>query len=223
MVHSDNRPRLSDLAQEEILIRIRSGELPVGTRLPSEPELARQMGISRGILREALNALQTRGYISRTPRGGSHITRPEVSVMSEYFVQSLLRIPLHELINIREALESAAARLAIRHVTEEDIEHLRKLALYDAQHSVIGCRDFHYRLAELSGIHLLAQFIDFYFDRVQVLMPQELLNVKPKTLEQDHARILLALEKRTERSMDSAMRIHFRNIRKHYRIPEPAK
>ena len=57
MEHSDNRPRLSDLAQEEILFRIRSGELPVGTRLPSEPELAQQMGISRGILREALNAL----------------------------------------------------------------------------------------------------------------------------------------------------------------------
>ena len=45
------RVRLSDKAEQELLLRIHSGELPVGTRLPSEPELAEEMNISRGILR----------------------------------------------------------------------------------------------------------------------------------------------------------------------------
>ncbi|NLD01792.1 MAG: winged helix-turn-helix transcriptional regulator, partial [Clostridiales bacterium] len=67
--------RLSDKAEQALLQQIHSGELPVGAKLPSEPTLAKEMGLSRGILREALNSLQAKGYISRTPRGGSYVTR----------------------------------------------------------------------------------------------------------------------------------------------------
>ena len=67
--------RLSDKAEQALLQQIHSGELPVGAKLPSEPILAKEMGLSRGILREALNSLQAKGYISRTPRGGSYVMR----------------------------------------------------------------------------------------------------------------------------------------------------
>ena len=41
--------RLSDKAVQQLLQRIRAGELPVGTRLPNEADLADQLGVSRGI------------------------------------------------------------------------------------------------------------------------------------------------------------------------------
>ena len=132
MEHTDNRMRLSDLAQEEILYRIRTGELPVGTRLPSEPELAQQMGISRGILREALNSLQTRGYITRTPRGGSHITRPEITALGENLIRGMINAPLSELTDYREAVETHAAVLVLRRASDDDIEQLRELIQFES-------------------------------------------------------------------------------------------
>ena len=53
---------------------MREGELTVGTRLPPEAQLAEQLGVSRGILREALTILEARGHLSRTPKGGTVIT-----------------------------------------------------------------------------------------------------------------------------------------------------
>ena len=218
MDHSDSRPRLSDLAQEEILYRIRSGELPVGSRLPSEPELAQQMGISRGILREALNALQTRGYITRTQRGGSHIAQPEVTALSESLMKGMMNATLAELIDYREALETHAALNLLEVASDEDIAHLRDLAQSDSEHDVMGSRDFHYHLAELALQPLFAQFIDFYFERVQMLTKDQLLNYIPKFLTQDLNRILLALENRNERTLRTAMKRHFRHVRIYYRV-----
>ena len=218
MDHNETRPRLSDLAQEQILCRIRNGELPVGSRLPSEPELARQMGSSRGILREALNSLQTRGYITRAPRGGSHITRPEASAMGEMIMNGLLNATLSELIDCREALETYAAILAIARASDEEVAHLRELALFEAQHSVVDSRDFHYRLADLSKVPQIPLFIDFYFERLPALTQDLQLKGKPPLLSQDLERILKSLEKRNQRTMHTAMVKLFRHIRLYYKI-----
>lgn len=51
---------------ELILERIHSGALAVGTRLPGEVELARQFGVSRPTIREAIGALQFAGYVDST-------------------------------------------------------------------------------------------------------------------------------------------------------------
>ncbi len=50
--------------------RIIAGEYPVGTRLPSEVELARAFGVARGTLRAALAALQRRGVLEPRPGAG---------------------------------------------------------------------------------------------------------------------------------------------------------
>jgi len=44
-----------------VAARIRSGEIPLGTRLPSEPELARSMSVSRNTVREAISVLREQG------------------------------------------------------------------------------------------------------------------------------------------------------------------
>ena len=49
---------------------IRSGRLPVGERLPSSRELARQLGLSRGLVQECYGQLQAEGYLSARRRVG---------------------------------------------------------------------------------------------------------------------------------------------------------
>lgn len=53
---------------------IESGQLPLGSQIPSEAELGEMLGISRSTLREALSHLETYGMVTRQPGRGTFIT-----------------------------------------------------------------------------------------------------------------------------------------------------
>jgi GntR family transcriptional regulator len=67
--------------QNALLARIRTGEWPPGGRLPAEPELAIELGVSRATLREALRSLTESGYLERRPGAGTRVvtTQPVLS------------------------------------------------------------------------------------------------------------------------------------------------
>ena len=52
---------------------IRSGRLPVGERLPSSRELARQLGLSRGLVQECYGQLQAEGYLTSVVGSGTRV------------------------------------------------------------------------------------------------------------------------------------------------------
>jgi len=71
-VRADSRPLY--LQAEEALRRLlESGQYPPGRQLPTEPELAQQLGISRSTLREAMRAFEERGWISRRQGVGTFV------------------------------------------------------------------------------------------------------------------------------------------------------
>jgi GntR family transcriptional regulator len=61
------------LARNALLTRIHSGEWSPGERLPAEPDLAVEVGVSRATLREALRSLTEEGYIERRPGAGTRL------------------------------------------------------------------------------------------------------------------------------------------------------
>src|SRR5262249_22655663 len=69
------KKRLSFTVRDEIAARIASGRLPPGAKLPAEPELAEELGVSRATLREALRSLEEDGFVTRTRGAGTHATR----------------------------------------------------------------------------------------------------------------------------------------------------
>jgi GntR family transcriptional regulator len=67
-------PRLRSVSvQDELRQRIDRGELPAGTRLPSEPELAAELQVSRATLREALRAMESEGLLRRRQGSGTFV------------------------------------------------------------------------------------------------------------------------------------------------------
>src|SRR5256885_12119936 len=66
------RPR-SVQVREELTQRIDSGVLAAGSRLPSEPALATELGVSRATLREALRALENEGLVRRMWGAGTFV------------------------------------------------------------------------------------------------------------------------------------------------------
>ena len=72
--HLEARPRPRAVrVRDELTQRIDSGVLPAGSRLPSEPALATELGVSRATLREALRALESEGRLRRMWGSGTFV------------------------------------------------------------------------------------------------------------------------------------------------------
>ena len=112
--------------------RILSRELPEGQRLPSETELARQFGVNRSTVREALRELESRGLLQRRP--GSKlmsVSRPHHAAVAEGVSHALL---LHD-VTVRDVwealtiLEPPLAQAAARARSATDLAELETAAL----------------------------------------------------------------------------------------------
>jgi len=124
-------PKASDILADHLRRQILDGDLPEGTLLPVERVLAATTGLSRGTVREALRILEVEGLleIRRGRSGGSIVRRPGIQPL-ERSLQGLVRgrrIRLSEVLELREALEPSAARLAAVKRRDEELEELELL------------------------------------------------------------------------------------------------
>jgi GntR family transcriptional repressor for pyruvate dehydrogenase complex len=121
------RVRLRDQVAEMLLDMILSGDYGAGDRLPPERVLVEQLGVSRTVVREALNLLETRGLI-RVEHGRGAIVSADDTHALHNNLGFLLRMQpstLWELMEMRKALEVEVAGLAAARATTEDIALMR--------------------------------------------------------------------------------------------------
>ena len=115
------------------------GVLRVGDRLPGERELARQVDVSRPILRDALKRLETQGLLVTRPGGGTHVA----DVIGQVFARPVLdlvathRKAAADYLEYRREVEAIAADYAARRATDDDLALLdaimaRMLAAHEA-------------------------------------------------------------------------------------------
>ncbi len=123
-----SHPRRSALSEQVIAAlrkQITSGEWPVGSRIPTEPELVEQLGVARNTVREAVRALAHNGLLDIRQGSGTYVvaTSELAGVMHRRFADT---DPDH-IAELRSALESNAARLAAERRTEQDLQQLDTL------------------------------------------------------------------------------------------------
>ncbi|MEV5612108.1 FCD domain-containing protein [Streptomyces sp. NPDC052225] len=109
---------LVEQAAERLRARIADGVWPVGTRLPGETTLAKDLGVGRSTVREALRALTGAGMVRPRQGAGVFVTaaRPV-----EDFPTRLRRAALVDVYEVRTLLETQAARLAAERRTDDDV------------------------------------------------------------------------------------------------------
>src|SRR5918998_5222981 len=121
------RVKLKDQVADMLLDMISSGDYGAGDRLPPERILVEQLGVSRTVVREALNLLETRGLI-RIEHGRGAIVSADGADALHNNLGFLLRMQpgaLWELMEMRKALEVEVAGLAAERATAEDIATMR--------------------------------------------------------------------------------------------------
>src|ERR1700676_5332353 len=114
-IHSIEPRRLYRQIADQIRTLIRAGEYVAGKRLPPERDLARQLGVSRPSVREALIALEVEGYVEVRVGSGVYVIGAARAARAE---------PLpadsgpFELIRARWLIEAECAALAAKSATK---------------------------------------------------------------------------------------------------------
>lgn len=120
--------RLYEDVIEQIETMIATGKLCPGDRLPPERELAEQIGISRGTLREAFRILERQGAIETRPGGGRVIRMmPHGSSERDEIVAILQSAATADLLVAREAVETAIVELACSQASEDDLQAIEEI------------------------------------------------------------------------------------------------
>lgn len=154
-----------DVALGHIDAQILRGVYANGTRLPAERDLAAQLGVSRGAVREAIRVLQAQGIlVSGTGRGnGTRVqARPSNAIGRILRLQLALDVvSFADLTETRVALERAACAAAARRREPEPLD--RAAALLDQMREVVDPdpfnqldTDFHVALAEAGDNRLMS-------------------------------------------------------------------
>lgn len=142
-----DRQTLSDQVFTELKEAIIKGDLAQGCKI-TEDEIAKQYGISRGPLREAIRRLEGLRLLVRKPHAGVRVVTLTHSMMEEIYT-------------VREALEGMSARLAATRMSDDEITDLQQLlknhesTINQSQGKEYfqreGDLDFHYRIAQASN------------------------------------------------------------------------
>lgn len=211
---------------EQVADQLRSlivtGDLPQGGRLPTETELARELGVSRATVRESLRLLAAQGLVRtlKGQTGGSYVTLPTFDHISESLGSSISLLAdardltLEELIEVRELLEVPAARLAARRRREGDLERLRATIpadrpALDTQAEFVHNRDFHATLIDCCENRLLRIAAQPVFSALQTSLSRSgLPRVFHRSIHAHHARIVEAVEAGDEDAAAAEMHDH---------------
>jgi GntR family transcriptional repressor for pyruvate dehydrogenase complex len=195
---------LTESAIRKLREMIISGKYPSGAKLPPEPQLAAELGLSRNTVREAVRALSTARVLDVRRGDGTYVTslRPELLLEGIAFAVDLMQAELSlELLQVRRILEPAVTALAAANIDEDALAHLEKtlirmqesasnhaeLVHYDA--------DFHAQVAAAAGNDTLASMLNGISSRtLRARVWRGIIEEEAIALTiSEHARILEAL------------------------------
>ena len=151
------------VVEEAVRKKILDGDLAPGELLPSEIDLAEQLGVTRPTVREAFRSLETTGLVERGARRRMMVTAPSPRVVRDAMHDAIVlhRVSYRELWELNMALEPEASGLAATNADEDVLEaiaeNLRRTAdcLSDPDALVEADVEFHDLVARASGNHAL--------------------------------------------------------------------
>lgn len=123
--------------RDRLMQRIHTGELPAGSRLPAERELAEGFGTTRVTLRQALAQLESEGVIYRSNRRGWFISSPRLTyepvtdVSFTRYVAEQGRVPRTEVLGLKPMPASAQVAAALVLQPGEPVFRLRRRRFAD--------------------------------------------------------------------------------------------
>ncbi|WP_319242019.1 FadR/GntR family transcriptional regulator [uncultured Propionivibrio sp.] len=221
------RRRPVSLAQEvmnDLAERIRSGRYRPGDKLPTEPELMVEQGVSRTVVREAMSRLQAAGLVETRHGVGTFARAPSAPKLDLTTVVTIRDVLA--MLELRISLETEAAGLAAQRRTEEQLGLMREaLAAFEqgvrnGERSIEADFQFHLQIALATHNKY---FEEFYRHLGPTTIPRTRIDISKLSLEpgqdyllrtnREHEAILDAIYRQDPQAASAAMRMHLTNSR----------
>jgi DNA-binding FadR family transcriptional regulator len=159
---------LADRVTAVLLDKIKGGEFPPGTRLPTEQVICERFGVSRTVVREAISRLKSDGLVEVRQGSGTVVREPNrttafrLDVDPQDSVDAVLRVT-----ELRRGVEAEAAALAAQRRTRTQLADIKRaLAAIDAaakqqRDGVDEDLAFHMAISRATGNPLYPSLIEF--------------------------------------------------------------
>jgi DNA-binding FadR family transcriptional regulator len=211
--------RLYRQIADQIVRLILGGDFPVGSRLPSERDLAEQLEVSRPTVREALIALEVEGVVEVRVGAGVYVTaRP-----AAHRTPDPRPAPgPFDLIRARSLVESECAALAADHASERQLDRMKAAVMEMRSHAdhtpegIAADQSFHHCIAEASGNAALLMLVQQLWEqRTGTLYTRLESHFVGRSIwrqaVQEHEALLDAIASRDPAAARSAMQLHMKN------------
>ncbi len=169
--------------KEAILV----GAFKSGDKLPSERELTMQFQVSRGVIREAIRALELSGFVvmRQGPAGGAFVTDLSFSQVGNAFLDLFLanKVSMAEVAQVRSHVEPKVAQLASLNITPT----YQKLLEKAEEEEFITPKSYAERIVRLTEVHhVLSQVCGNHFFEAIVRSMLKLTAEVVLAVEPDH-------------------------------------
>ncbi len=218
--------RIADFVVEDFESKVRSGELKKGDKLPNENDYAKQLGISRISLREAIQALRAMGAVVQKPKVGTVIVCDNPNLWIRQPSGDIIKDPeaIVHLMDARLVIEPAVTHMCVERIDEASVKELRRLV--DEQISIsrhletvedyeryVDCDvQFHLIIAIAGGNPFLAQMYASVLQSTRDFIMKSFYSI-PVTVgdaNELHQKICTAIERRDADEAASLMERHIR-------------
>ena len=187
---------LRDVVFQTLRQAILKGELQPGERL-MEIKLAETLGVSRTPIREAIRKLELEGLVIMVPRKGAYVAGVSMK-------------DIHEVYEVRAALEMLAVSLAAERITDEELDALERQVLKESEAEASEDTDehtldnivyidttFHDIIYQAANNQRLVQFLNILQEQLQRFRAASLSRPgRSKTALEEHKQIIEALSER---------------------------
>ncbi|ENX33733.1 hypothetical protein F889_02396 [Acinetobacter colistiniresistens] len=207
--------QVTEQAVEVIHQRIQQNTYAVGSALPSQRDLALQLGISRASLREALTRLAALGLLEIKAGKGVYVISQHSQAAEQWDGEH--RVSLKDFYQLRYVLEGFCALLACEYLTEQDKstlqQHYQSLASAIKEQNWQAASEFdyafHQHIIELSHNQSIIQTLKMHTEWIKKsqILPFVQPNLAFKTI-QEHELILQALFNQDATAAEKAMQAH---------------
>lgn len=215
-----------------ILEDISSGKLRAGDRLPPEMDLAKDFGVSRPTVREALKVLQAMSVLrsSTGPTGGTFVRTIDGSGVAEYLKDSISlllsvnEMKLEQLYEAREAIEITAAGMAATRRAAWDLAEMERIIESDElkdSDTVISDISFHQAVARASRNEMFSLFMSSIHMTVRTLAERYILPEAKQVSQRQHRQIYQAILDQDGLLARSRMQEHLKFASEIYREAIP--
>lgn len=227
---SDGRKvRLAERVVQALRGGIENGRLKPGARLPTEPELEAEFGVSRTVVREALAELRASGFVTPVQGKGVFVAEPAATALIRLSPVELGNIPrMLEMLEFRTATEGEAAAIAAHRRTAEQEATIRAAhrrmgrLIGEGRPTVEADFEFHRAVAQATNNRyysdLLEQFGQNAIPRAQfATLPETADPAYLQRIHAEHGDIVEAITDQDAERARQAMRTHLVGAQRRYR------